>query len=147
MTNNPTCPFCRIAAGEIQPVLLHEDRDVMAFLDVAPVRPGHTLVIPRRHIETFDQLPQDLAAKILSLGQRLAQRMKAVYGVERVGFVFTGTDVAHAHAHVVPMREKTDFTSARYITSPGPLQFGSEHLRVDKAELVREREKLDFRPA
>jgi histidine triad (HIT) family protein len=147
MTTHPNCPFCRIAAGEIQPVLLHEDRDVMAFLDVAPVRPGHTLVIPRRHIETFDRLPPDLAGKILSLGQQLAQRMKAVYGVERVGFVFTGTDVAHAHAHVVPMHEKTDFTSARYITTRGPIEFGSEHLRVDKAELVREREKLAFRPA
>ena len=146
MTNATACPFCRIAAGEIQPVLLHEDRDVVAFLDIAPVRPGHTLIITRRHIETFEQLPPELAAKILSLAQQLARRMKAVYGVERVGFVFTGTDVAHAHAHVVPMHEKNDFTSARYVTTPGPLAFGSEHLKVDKAELLRVREELAFHP-
>lgn len=146
MTNTTTCPFCRIAAGEIQPVTLYEDADIVAFLDIAPVRPGHTLIITRRHIETFEQLPPDLAGKILALAQRLAKRMKEVYGVERVGFVFTGTDVAHAHAHVVPMHEKTDFTSARYITSPGPLQFGSEHLKVGKAELERVRDELAFGP-
>ena len=146
MTNTTTCPFCRIAAGEIQPVTLYEDADIVAFLDIAPVRPGHTLIIKRRHIETFEQLPPDLAGKILALAQRLAKRMKEVYGVERVGFVFTGTDVAHAHAHVVPMHEKTDFTSARYITSPGPLQFGSEHLKVGKAELERVRDELAFGP-
>ena len=95
---------------------------------------------------TFERLPPDLAGKILSLAQQLARRMKAVYGVERVGFVFTGTDVPHAHAHVVPMHEKTDFTSARYITTPGTIEFGSEHLRVDKAELQRVREELAFRP-
>ena len=143
---NTNCPFCRIAAGEIEPVVLYEDHDVMAFLDIAPIRPGHTLIITRRHIETFERLPPDLAGKILSLAQQLARRMKAVYGVERVGFVFTGTDVPHAHAHVVPMHEKTDFTSARYITTPGPLEFGSEQLKVDKAELLRVREKLAFRP-
>ena len=147
MTNPANCPFCRIAAGEIQPVLLHEDRDVMAFLDIAPVRPGHTLIIARRHIETFEQLPPDLAGKIVSLAQQLARRMKAVYGVERVGFVFTGTDVPHAHAHVVPMHDKNDFTSARYIKASGPLEFGSEHLKVDKEQLLREREKLGFRAA
>ena len=145
MANTPTCPFCRIAAGEIQPVTLYEDTDIVAFLDIAPVRPGHTLIITRRHIETFEQLPPELAAKILALAQRLAKRMKEVYGVERVGFVFTGTDVPHAHAHVVPMHEKTDFTSARYITSAGPLEFGSEHLKVDKAQLERVRDQLAFR--
>ena len=146
MTNPTNCPFCRMAAGEIQPVTLYEDGDVMAFLDIAPVRRGHTLIITRRHVETFERLPPDLAGKILSLAQQLARRMKEVYGVDRVGFVFTGTDVAHAHAHVVPMHEKTDFTSARYITTPGPIEFGSEHLKVAREELLRAREELDFRP-
>jgi hypothetical protein len=45
------------------------------------------------------------------------------------------------------MHDKNDFTSARYIKTPGPLEFGSEHLRVDKAQLLREREKLGFRSA
>jgi diadenosine tetraphosphate (Ap4A) HIT family hydrolase len=42
----PSCPFCRIAAGTLDAVVLHEDADVMAFLDIGPVRPGHTQVIP-----------------------------------------------------------------------------------------------------
>jgi catechol 2,3-dioxygenase-like lactoylglutathione lyase family enzyme len=73
------------------------------------------------HYETFDVIPPELAGRIVALGQDLARRMKAAYGVERVAFLFTGGDVPHAHAHVVPMHEKTDVTSARYVVSPPAL--------------------------
>ena len=78
------------------------------------MRPGHTVIVPRAHVETYERLPAALANRILGLGQQLARRMKALYKVERVAFFFTGTDIAHAHAHVVPIHEKMDVTSARY---------------------------------
>lgn len=64
--------------------------------------------------KTFDQMPAELASKFVTVGQRLARRMKKIYGLEQVAFVFTGSDVAHVHAHVIPMHEKTDMTSARH---------------------------------
>ena len=139
-----TCTFCRIAAGEIDAVVVYEDSDVVAFLDIGPIRPGHTQVIPRRHVETFEQLPPELAAHMMMLAQQLAQRMKAIYGVERVAFLFTGGDVPHAHAHVVPMHAKTDITSARYVVEPAELRMSSEHLLADRATLLRVREELAF---
>jgi histidine triad (HIT) family protein len=73
--------------------------------------------------------------------------MKEVYGVERVAFLFTGGDVAHVHAHVVPMHHKTDVTSARYIVSPDDIRWGSDHLLVDQDALRAVRDVLDFSPS
>ena len=109
------CIFCRIAAGEIPSHVVHEDDQLKAFLDIQPIRPGHVLIVPKQHHDYFDDLPAELAASIVHLGQRLGKAMKAAYGVERVAFLFTGTDVAHVHAHVVPMHEKHDITSPVYI--------------------------------
>jgi histidine triad (HIT) family protein len=116
------CLFCRIAAGEIPSHVVHEDEHLKAFLDIHPIRPGHVLIIPKTHHDYYDDLPPELAAAIVQLGQRLGKAMKAAYGVERVAFLFTGTDVAHVHAHVVPMHAKTDITSPAYI-EPRELRF------------------------
>jgi len=109
------------------------------------MRPGHTVIVPKSHIETFEQLPAPLANRILALGQQLAQRMKALYKVERVAFFFTGTDIAHAHAHVVPIHEKMDITSARYLVSQEKISWSSEHLRTNAETLQRVRDELAFR--
>ena len=132
-------------AGEIPSIRIHEDGEVIALLDIAPIRPGHTVILPRSHVETFEKLPAPLAGRILGLGQQLARRMKELYKVERVAFFFTGTDVAHAHAHVVPIHEKMDVTSARYIASQGNISWSSAHLRADAEALKRVRDELAFR--
>jgi histidine triad (HIT) family protein len=115
--NNPMgdCIFCRIAVGALRAEVVYEDGLVMAISDICPIRPGHTLIIPRRHFEYFEALPDDTAGRLIHVGQRLSRAMKVIYGVPRVGFLLTGGDHAHVHAHVVPMQEKTDITSRRYI--------------------------------
>lgn len=114
-THAQNCIFCRITAGQIPSHVVYEDDDLKAFLDIRPIRPGHVLIVPKQHHNYFDDLPAHLASAIVHLGQRLGKAMKAHYGVERVAFLFTGTDVSHVHAHVVPMHEKTDITSPVYI--------------------------------
>jgi histidine triad (HIT) family protein len=109
------CVFCRIARGEDRSEIIYEDDHVIALMDICPIRPGHAQIIPREHFPYFDDLPEVIASRIIHLGQRLSRAMKALYGVPRVAFLFTGGDHAHAHAHVVPMYEKTDITSRRYI--------------------------------
>ena len=116
----PFCPFCAIADGRIKAHKIHDGERICAFLDIQPVRPGHALIVPRRHYDYFEQMPADLAAEVLALGQKIARAQKQLYGVERVGFMFSGGDVAHAHAHLVPMHEKTDVTSLRYFTVDNP---------------------------
>lgn len=109
------CVFCRIAEGQIPSHRVFEDAELLAFLDIAPIREGHVLIVARAHHADFTELPEALAARMLALGRRIAALQKRRYGVERAAFFFTGSDVAHVHAHVVPMVEKTDVTSRRYI--------------------------------
>lgn len=109
------CLFCRIARGELPAHKIHEDDHILAFLDLHPIRPGHSLIIPKRHFDWFEDLPEDLATRITSCAQRLARRMKALYAVQRVALVYTGIHVAHAHAHVVPMHHIHDVSSQAYL--------------------------------
>ena len=132
-----TCPFCEIAIRSGNAVIVWEDSDIVAFLDNRPIRRGHCLIIPRRHFESFDEVPADLVARIMELGQRLARKMKAIYEVERVAFLYAGSGVPHAHAHVFPMHEDMDVTSARYILNPGNPEFGSSHLSEDMESLLK----------
>jgi histidine triad (HIT) family protein len=109
------CLFCRIARGEIACHAVSEGERVLAFLDIHPIRAGHTLIIPREHFSGFEDLPAPLATEITSLAQQLAREMKAIYAVERVALFYTGIHVRHAHAHVVPMHHRHDVTSATYL--------------------------------
>jgi len=138
------CIFCKIASGDVSAHVLWEDADVVVFLDIAPVREGHCHVIPRAHYETFEVMPPDLAARMVTIGQTLAKRLKEVYGVPRVAFLFTGGGVPHVHAHVIPMHEKTDVRSARYLINPVNPEWSSEHLRVTPEVLDEVRRKLGF---
>ena len=109
------CVFCRIAKREFAAHVVHEDDLILAFLDRGAIRPGHTQIIPKEHFPYFDKAPADIVTSIVLLGQKIAAGMKALYRVPRVAFLFTGGDIAHVHAHVVPMLENTDITSRRYI--------------------------------
>lgn len=109
------CIFCHIAARAIPAAIVAETDGLLAFLDIQPIRPGHVLVIPKEHYPFFDDVPPQVLGEMTVLAQRLAKAMKASFEVERVGFAFTGVDVSHAHAHVVPLHAADDLTSRRYI--------------------------------
>ena len=70
------CVFCSIVAGETAADVVHEDDDFVAFLDRRPVFKGHTLLVPRDHVETLPDLPAALRDRFLALAQRLATAMK-----------------------------------------------------------------------
>ena len=124
------CLFCRIAAGEIPCHKVYEDEELIAFLDLHPIREGHTLVVPKAHHVWFEDMPEPLAAHVMTLSQRLARQQKRLYGVKRVSMFFTGIHVPHVHAHIVPMHHAHDVTSSAYLEdgidgytvpeSPGP---------------------------
>lgn len=145
-THDENCIFCRIASGAIPSHAVYEDDHLKAFLDIHPIRPGHVLIVPKSHHDYFDDMPAELASAVVHLGQRLGKAMKTVYGVERVAFLFTGTDVAHVHAHVLPMHEKTDITSPVYIQQQG-LNFqlapraSDDDLRLVVAEITAKLEQ------
>lgn len=129
------CLFCKIASGDLPAHVIYEDSDVMAFLDIHPIQPGHSLVIPKAHHVWFEDIPARVAARVIECSQEIARDLKRQFSVERVGLMFTGIHVPHAHAHVVPMHGVHDLTSMAYLRD-GPSEF-SMPARSSDAELGR----------
>ena len=104
------CVFCRILAGELPSSLVLDSQLVVAFLDIHPWNPGHTLVLPRRHVESFTELSPMEVEQLALCGQRIARALKQRFdGCEAVTFSLAdgaaaGQDVPHTHLHVVPRR-------------------------------------------
>jgi histidine triad (HIT) family protein len=103
------CTFCRIASGELAGYVVFEDHISVAFLDSRPLFVGHTLLVPKQHIETLEDLPAELLAPFFANVQRLARAVER--GLEAEGtFVAINNrvsqSVAHLHVHIVPRRKK-----------------------------------------
>ena len=105
-----SCVFCRILAAELPSSPVLESDLVVAFLDIHPANPGHTLVLPRRHVESFTELSPMEVEQLARCGQRIAAALKqGFHGCEAVTFsladgVAAGQDVPHTHLHLVPRR-------------------------------------------
>lgn len=95
--------FSRIVAREIPAHILHEDDDFMAFLDIRPIREGHTLVIPKTEVPDVFDMPDPLLAVLLPFARPVARAIKEVTGAQRVGMAVIGLEVPHAHVHLVPI--------------------------------------------
>jgi histidine triad (HIT) family protein len=105
----PGCKFCQIIEGEIPAHFVLDDDDVVAFLDHRPLFPGHTLVLPRDHIETLADLPEARVGPFFRQVQRVEAAVRAA--MEAPGsFVaennVVSQSVPHLHVHVVPRRRK-----------------------------------------
>ncbi|HEU5158356.1 MAG TPA: HIT family protein [Streptosporangiaceae bacterium] len=103
------CVFCEIVAGERAAHIVVDDGPVLAFLDSRPLFKGHTLIVPREHIETLPELPAELLGPFFSCAQRLAAAMETA--LDAAGsFVAMNNKVSqsvpHLHAHVVPRKRK-----------------------------------------
>lgn len=95
--------FSRIVAREIPAHILREDDDFLAFLDVRPIRDGHTLVIPKAEIEDVFEIPDSTLAGLLPFARPVARAIKEVTRAQRVGMAVVGLEVPHAHVHLIPI--------------------------------------------
>lgn len=95
--------FTRIIQGEIPAYRLRENDDFLAFLDVRPIREGHTLVIPKAEIPDVFDLPESLISGLLPFARPVAKAIQEVTQAARVGVAVVGLEVPHAHLHLVPI--------------------------------------------
>ena len=103
------CLFCRIVSGELPATVVYEDEDSLAFLDHRPLFYGHTLLVPREHVETLGDLPAALIAPYFKAAQLLSRAVQS--GLDAEGtFVAMNNRVSqsvpHLHVHIVPRHRK-----------------------------------------
>jgi histidine triad (HIT) family protein len=94
--------FTKIIKGEIPSHKVYEDDRTLAFLDIHPAQPGHTLVIPKQQIEFAWDLPDEDYTAVMATAKKVARRLREVLGVRYVGERIVGVDVPHAHVQLIP---------------------------------------------
>ena len=104
------CVFCRIADGRIPAAKVYEDENVAAFLDLSPVNPGHTLVIPKKHCKDILDFPCELAPAVCAAVQKIAGALISATGAKGVNVlqnngIAAGQSVFHIHWHIIPRYE------------------------------------------
>ena len=100
--------FSKIVAGEIPSYKIAEDENYYAFLDINPVAPGHTLVIPKHEVDYIFDLDEQEYTGLMSFAKRVAAAIKLSMPCVKVGVAVLGLEVPHAHVHLVPINKESD---------------------------------------
>ena len=105
--------FSRIVAGEIPSYKIAETEDFYAFLDIFPVAKGHTLVIPKKEVDYYFDLEDELIAGMNVFAKKIAVAIKKAIPCERIGTTVIGLEVPHAHLHLIPINTIGDMNFAK----------------------------------
>jgi histidine triad (HIT) family protein len=116
--------FTKIIKGEIPSYKIAEDELFFAFLDIHPLKEGHTLVIPKLEVDKIFDLPPDHLSKMLVFAQPIAKAIEKAFRCNRCGIAVIGLEVPHAHMHLVPINSSNDlnFTKSKLKLSEEKLQ-------------------------
>ncbi|MDB4949979.1 MAG: hypothetical protein JWM27_2628 [Gemmatimonadetes bacterium] len=111
---NPHCVFCRIIGGDEMVSVIHEDEEIIAFLDVQPLHPGHVLVMPKEHYKNLFYVPAELAGRTFEMARRLLPGLRSATGCRAVNLFSPngadgGQDVFHFHLHLIPVPQGAPF--------------------------------------
>ena len=123
--------FTRIIDGDIPGRFVWRDDRAGAFLTIAPMTPGHTLVVPVAEVDHWLDLDSDLAAHLMLVAQTIGQAQDAAFEPARVGMMIAGLEIPHCHLHVVPIDSEGDlsFAKADHDPDPAALDDAAERLR------------------
>ena len=100
--------FTKIINGEISCHKIYEDNLTFVFLDVRPICPGHTLVVPKRQVDHIEELPDDIYQAVWAIAKKIARQQIKILGCKRVAFLVEGSGVPHAHIHLIPFNTSKD---------------------------------------
>jgi histidine triad (HIT) family protein len=110
--------FTKIIQGDIPGRFVWRDDDVVAFLTINPITPGHTLVVPIAEVDHWLDLDPALAQRCMAVAQTIGQAQMSAFSPTRVGLIIAGLEVPHTHLHVIPIDTESDLSFARADPSP-----------------------------
>jgi histidine triad (HIT) family protein len=100
--------FSKIIKGEIPSYKIAESEEYFAFLDINPLKPGHTLVVPKKETDYIFDLEDVSLSGMILFSKKVAQAIKTVVPCNRIAVVILGLEVPHAHIHLIPMDSMDD---------------------------------------
>lgn len=107
------CIFCKIIEGSIPSNKVYEDEHVVAFTDVAPLTKGHTLLIPKKHVQDLFEMPEEVAKNLYAAAPKVANAIKSAFNPKGLNTLnnngtFAGQTVFHYHLHFIPRYDESD---------------------------------------
>jgi histidine triad (HIT) family protein len=112
--------FSRIISGELPGRFVWRDDTTVAFLSIAPMMPGHTLVVPREEVDHWIDLDPELAGHLFRVGQWIGRAQQEEWQPARIGVLVVGEEVPHTHLHIVPINHPGELSFAHVDPSPDP---------------------------
>ena len=128
--------FSKIISGEIPSYKIAENELFYAFLDVFPLVPGHTLVVPKQEVDHFFEMGENELSSILVFAQPIAKAIEKAFPCKRCGISVIGLEVAHAHLHIVPIHSADDLNFTR-----AKLKMSQEELMDDQQKILAQLKK------
>ncbi|MCZ7527667.1 MAG: HIT family protein [Acidimicrobiia bacterium] len=117
--------FTRIIDGELPARFVWRDDRCVGFLSINPLRPGHTLVVPRQEVDHWIDLEPGMAAHLMTVSQEIARALQEGFQPVRVGLMIAGLEVPHVHLHVVPINGVHDLDFGNAERNPDPVALDS----------------------
>ena len=125
--------FTRIIDGELPGRFVWRDATCVAFLSINPLRPGHTLVVPRVEVDHWLDLDPSVNAHLVAVAQTIGHAQMDAFAPTRIGLMVAGLEVPHVHLHVVPMDDVHDLDFANAASAPDPAALDDAATRIRDA--------------
>ena len=123
--------FTKIINGDLPGRFVYRDDMCVAFLTIAPICPGHTLVVPRLEVDHWVDLPDELAGHLAIVARKIGAAQMTALEAERISLIIAGLEVPHTHLHVLPITSEADidFRKANSAVDPAELDQAAKALR------------------
>lgn len=125
--------FTKIINGELPGRFVYEDDETVAFLTIAPITQGHTLVVPRAEIDQWQDVDPAVFNRIMGVSQLIGKAVTKAFGAERAGVIIAGLEVPHLHVHVFPAYNLSDFGFANADHNPSPESLDEAQAKIKAA--------------
>lgn len=128
---NENCVFCKIIKNELPSSKIYEDDMILGFMNIRPVHSGECILIPKKHVDHFTDIEENLSAHIIKTAQKIANKIRSVIKPERVGYVVAGYSIPHAHLIIIPQYHVHDITCEHFaILKEGKIYFTDQHIPI-----------------
>lgn len=125
--------FTQIINGDLPGRFVYRDDQCVAILTIAPLQPGHTLVIPIKEIDHWIDLDTELSQHLFAVAQRISIAIDKVYSPAKVGLMIAGLEVPHTHLHLVPIQGVKDLDFERQDRNPDPAMMDEAAEKIRQA--------------